>query len=43
MTEFELTLYITSFAASFVAGFMNMAFGDPLGLKRVYRFCGLIK
>jgi hypothetical protein len=43
MTEFELTLYVATFAASFIAGFMNMAFGDPLGLKRLYRFCGLIK
>lgn len=43
MTEFELMLYVATFAASFVVGFMNMAYGDPLGMKRVYRALGLIK
>ena len=43
MTEFELLLSIGTFTASFVASFMNMAYGDPLGMKRVYRLCGLMK
>ncbi len=43
MTELELLLSIGTFTASFVAGFMNMAYGDPLGLKRVYRAFGLMK
>lgn len=43
MTELELLLYIGTFVASFVVGFMNMAYGDPLGMKRVYRALGLIK
>ncbi len=43
MTEFEFLLYVGTFAASFMAGFVNMAYGDPMGMKRVYRFCGLMK
>lgn len=43
MTELEFLLYVGTFAASFMAGFVNMAYCDPLGLKRVYRAFGLMK
>lgn len=43
MTNIDFLLYFGIFTAGFGIGFMNMACGDLLGLKRVYRAVGLMK
>lgn len=43
MTENVLMLGVALFVAGFGIGYLNMACGDRLGMKRVYRFCGLMK